>query len=398
MRVWKSDGSWGQGVYITANGTGTGSTGTYILSHNLGTVASGSVNIAVRPVYGPRIRLYNTSGSSNAGDPTGALEFYDYNDSMKAYISAFYPGASYGAASSAIEFAVANNTATGALPVMHLYPDGLDIDGDLTVRGGITTDQSGAVYLDYANGANFTYVRVLNANVQMYSSNASFYSDWNQHPAFTEFTLNGTGNYFTIWTDNATYTFNETSLTLSSADILMGNTLGDRVTLYGTHDASNSYALGIESNTLYYRANGVHRWYINAVADGGTSDIMQLDATGLVINGSLVATTKSFDIEHPTNENMRLRYGSLEGPENGVYVRGKTSSTTITLPEYWTGLVDPDSITVQLTPTGKYRKLYVEDISDNTVTVGGARGRTEFFYFIQAERKDVEKLVVEYGS
>jgi hypothetical protein len=122
-----------------------------------------------------------------------------------------------------------------------------------------------------------------------------------------------------------------------------------------------------------------------------------LDASGNTnFPGALSAITKSFDIEHPTKKDMRLRYGSLEGPENGVYIRGKSSSSTITLPDYWTGLVDEDSMTVQLTSIGKHKNLYVKDISNNTVTVGGIRGEFEFFYFIQAERKDVDKLVVEY--
>ena len=116
----------------------------------------------------------------------------------------------------------------------------------------------------------------------------------------------------------------------------------------------------------------------------------------LEVNGSFAATTKSFLIDHPTKTNMKLRYGSLEGPENGVYVRGKSKSSVIELPDYWVGLVDEDSITVQLTPIGKHRKLYVEKISNNKIKVGGAKGKFEFFYFIQAERKDVEKLVVEY--
>jgi hypothetical protein len=117
------------------------------------------------------------------------------------------------------------------------------------------------------------------------------------------------------------------------------------------------------------------------------------DAT---VSGALTATTKSFDIKHPTKEDMRLRYGSLEGPENGVYVRGRSNSSTITLPDYWTGLVDEDTITVQLTSKGSHQNLYVDDITDNTVHVGGVEG--EFYYFIQAERKDVDKLVVEYGD
>lgn len=110
--------------------------------------------------------------------------------------------------------------------------------------------------------------------------------------------------------------------------------------------------------------------------------------------GAFTAVTKSFDIDHPTKEGMRLRYGSLEGPENGVYVRGVSDSSEITLPDYWVGLVHEDSLTVQLTAKGKPQSLYVEEIVDNKVIVGGVEG--EFFYFIEAERKDIDKLVVEY--
>ena len=62
-------------------------------------------------------------------------------------------------------------------------------------------------------------------------------------------------------------------------------------------------------------------------ADAGTfTQTMSLTRTGdLDVAGALTATTKSFDIEHPTKEGMRLHHGSLEGPEHGVYVRGKVS-------------------------------------------------------------------------
>ena len=113
--------------------------------------------------------------------------------------------------------------------------------------------------------------------------------------------------------------------------------------------------------------------------------------------GNLSATTKSFDIAHPTKENMRLRYGSLEGPENGVYVRGRlTGSSVIELPEHWSGLVDEDSITVQLTAIGKSQDLWVEDVSIEQVKVCDAN--TDCFYMVMAERIDVAKLEVEYAN
>ena len=128
----------------------------------------------------------------------------------------------------------------------------------------------------------------------------------------------------------------------------------------------------------------------------GTGDV-NVTASDFVISGALAATTKSFDIEHPTKEGMRLHHGSLEGPEHGVYIRGRLEGNEIDLPEYWLGLVDEDTITVQLTPNKGFQQIYVEDISDNKVYVGTQSDKPiDCFYFIQAERKDVDKMEVEY--
>jgi len=120
---------------------------------------------------------------------------------------------------------------------------------------------------------------------------------------------------------------------------------------------------------------------------------------GVGINGALNAITKSFNIGHPTKPGMTLRYGSLEGPEFGVYVRGRLKgSNKIELPEYWTKLVDPDTITVNLTPVGSHQKLYVEDIVNNTVVVGNENifGKAvDCFYTVYAGRADIDKLQVE---
>jgi hypothetical protein len=96
---------------------------------------------------------------------------------------------------------------------------------------------------------------------------------------------------------------------------------------------------------------------------------------------------------------MKLRYGSLEGPENGVYVRGRLKgTTTIQLPDYWTKLVDPDSITVQVTPIGKHQKLFVQEISNNQVIIENDvlfGGSIDCYYVVFAERADTDKLAVE---
>ena len=128
----------------------------------------------------------------------------------------------------------------------------------------------------------------------------------------------------------------------------------------------------------------------------GTGDV-NVTASDFVISGALAATTKSFDIEHPTKEGMRLHHGSLEGPEHGVYIRGRLEGNEIDLPDYWLGLVDEDTITVQLTPNKGFQQIYVRDISENKVHVASHDDKPiDCFYFIQGERKDIEKFEVEY--
>ena len=80
------------------------------------------------------------------------------------------------------------------------------------------------------------------------------------------------------------------------------------------------------------------------------------------VNGNLRATTKSFDIPHPTKEGKRLVYGVLEGPEHGVYHRGTVEGKDkikVELPEYWHKLVG-ENYSVQLTSWGPYAVHLVE--------------------------------------
>jgi hypothetical protein len=116
---------------------------------------------------------------------------------------------------------------------------------------------------------------------------------------------------------------------------------------------------------------------------------------GVGVQGALYATSKSFDIPHPTKEGMGLRHGSLEGPEFGVYVRGKTTEQVIDLPDYWVGLVDESTITVQLTAIEHPQQLWVKKIENNQVHIRSV-DQVNCYYHIYAERKDIDKLEVEY--
>jgi hypothetical protein len=94
-----------------------------------------------------------------------------------------------------------------------------------------------------------------------------------------------------------------------------------------------------------------------------------------------------------------LVYGVLEGPENGVYIRGKLTNTNkIELPEYWDKLVDGDTMTVSLTPIGRDQKLFVKSVSTKEIVVASGNifaTKLDFYFTVFAERKDIAKLVVE---
>lgn len=119
----------------------------------------------------------------------------------------------------------------------------------------------------------------------------------------------------------------------------------------------------------------------------------------LYFTGSIVGTTKNFDIPHPLKAGWRLRHSCLEGPENGVYYRGKLKdNNVIQLPEYWSGLVDPETITVNLTPHGCHQELFVKEIECGTkiMVVNNSGGPIDCSYTVFGKRVDVSDLLVEY--
>ena len=110
---------------------------------------------------------------------------------------------------------------------------------------------------------------------------------------------------------------------------------------------------------------------------------------------------KPFDMKHPTKEGYRLRYACIEGPEVAVYVRGRVCNgkNVIDLPDYWDGLVDYETLTVQLTALHSHQNVIVKRISpiERKIYLQSQGGMpVDCFYHIMAERKDVNRLVVEY--
>ena len=120
----------------------------------------------------------------------------------------------------------------------------------------------------------------------------------------------------------------------------------------------------------------------------------------IVYTQVLCASVKNFNIPHPTKEKKRLVYSCLEGPEISVYVRGRlTGKNVIDLPDYWTGLVHQESITVSLTPIGAHQDIIIKRVGQNKVHLQSKGNMPiDCYYHIFAERKDVDKLEVEVND
>lgn len=185
-----------------------------------------------------------------------------------------------------------------------------------------------------------------------------------------------------------------TGLTVEGKTILSGNSSNNILEVTGssgtnlvvTDDSTSNLLWGITGDT-------------GAVADffqDSVSIYKDFNLTGdTTIEGAFAATSKSFDIVHPTKDGYRLRYGVLEGPEHAVYYRGKTTTNIINLPDYWVELIDEKTISVQLTPIGNNFHWF-EKIENNKVFINSNTTYINCYFIVHAERKDIDKITIEY--
>ena len=171
------------------------------------------------------------------------------------------------------------------------------------------------------------------------------------------------------------------------------------VTIYPPNSESKQSYLP----SLYVKGDSA---FIGDIAVNGSQTITKnLTISGTMRAGfatwssSIVATSKLFDIKHPSKRNYRLAHASLEGPEIGVYYRGVLKdSQIIDLPDYWKDLVDSNTITVHLTPIENYQYLHYTLAENKIVVRNFSNTSIHCSYIVYGERKDVEKLTVEYQS
>jgi len=287
----------------------------------------------------------------------------------------------------------------------------LTFGADIAVNGGDITTSSATATLFNANAttlsiggaATTTNIGAVASGLTFNIADTSIASGSKQVNIATQIT-GGATQRIAIGAGSGAIVSSTTGITIGSVTTSVINIPGSgtinasttNATLNGaTFGARVNFGAGICASggvTLSGQLTGV-----SASFSGLIISTAGFSGTGITLSGNLSAATKSFLIPHPLQPEKKLQYACLEGPENGVYVRGKLTGTNIIeLPDYWTALVHEDSITVQLTSFGEYKNYFVKSIQGNKVTIGPRSKDTDCFYLVQGERKDVPRLTVEY--
>jgi hypothetical protein len=176
-----------------------------------------------------------------------------------------------------------------------------------------------------------------------------------------------------------------------------------RVTALSTEFTSTKFAVNSSSTVSLTSPKGVDisgaKFTVGCpkINLNGTVTVPMAGDVGAAIL-ELRASKKTFDITHPNKPGYRLRHACVEGPEAAVYVRGVlNNNNVIKLPDYWNGLIDPESITVNLTQIGHSQDLIVEKIEwGRKIFIKSGNGTTiNCYYQVWADRLG-EKLIVEY--
>jgi hypothetical protein len=247
-------------------------------------------------------------------------------------------------------------------------------------------NNAGTVLTNIDSGGNLTVATTTSAYITFSSSTTSRWKLYH----------NSANGYFALF-DNVWDGVDRIQVT-PGGNVVLGNAGGDQNNgpkLLVTTGPDTTGGTGAARKGLIVRGSASQTANLQEWQNNSSTALAYMDA-----NGNFFAVSKSFLIPHPTPvkaaEGKKLRYASLEGPENGVYFRGRLEGENeIVLPDYWVDLVDPESITVSLTAR-KFAQpsLFVVDANAEKVIVESDREiNCDFVVF--ATRRDIAKLEVE---
>jgi hypothetical protein len=150
------------------------------------------------------------------------------------------------------------------------------------------------------------------------------------------------------------------------------------------------YAPGVSQTGVFAEA-GVLGGYFHETTNNIEARIAFRN--GGVNYGILSNGTKSFVQQHPTDASKSIIYAALEGGEAGTYYRGTAQlmngAALVALPEHFSLGTEKEGLTVQVTPRGDCRGLYVAEVTTTYIVVRelqGGKSNARFDFFINGVR------------
>lgn len=355
-----------------------------ISARAFGTVNTGFINVN-KSNGNPAIRLFETAAS------TGYIGIYGTDGNPKVWLNAANTGY--------VDAGTLNARKNDGNFAVQIFA----LDGNRGYIGIHGTDGNQKVWL---NGADTGYINAGTLNARKNDGNLAvqiFALDGNK--GFIS--VRGTDGNQKIWLNgqdsgyvgagvlSAVKTNGNLAAQLygaESGNLAIFNSDGKVVTLVGTNSANAGF---LETKT---KAEKI-AVRISTINDGSGS-IGVHDSNGnlkLYLHGN---GAKSFVMPHPHDESQNIIYAAIEGPEAAAYIRGKAKLTAgraeVDFPEHFSLVVNPDTITIQLTPRSAESKgLAVVAQSERGFSVRElwqGEGEYEFDYFVAGVRQGFENF------
>ena len=376
--------------YSLPEATATARGGIELFSNTDQSVAANSVSSTAGRTYGIQL---NSAGQAVVNVPWSDTNT-DTNTTYTAGSGLTLSGTEFSHSDTSSQSSSANSGRT--------YIQSINLDGQGHVTGISTatetvtntdTTYTAGRGLDLLYGTEFQLETDLRDSISHIGFDGSDYIQWSNNSYFRS-VVSGTERFRV---NTSGIDVNGTA-TASGFQTDTSNTSYNLITRNST--SGTLYVQAAQSNSLQTIASFR---YGSATVNQGTEtfrirrDNVNVFGANFTVGGSITGNSKNFSIPHPTKEGKRLVHSCLEGPEIGVYFRGRSTSATIEMPDYWDGLVHLDSMTVELTAVGPNQDLYVASIADDGDVSVGSNTDTplNYFYVIYGERKDLERLEVE---
>lgn len=147
--------------------------------------------------------------------------------------------------------------------------------------------------------------------------------------------------------------------------------------------------VGVLGTGIYEGVRGINTNALGAEQSKGA--LGWDDTTALYGSGNLVVSgTKSFVEPHPTQAGREIAYVSLEGPEAGVYFRGRgkfeRGLARIAVPESFRLVAAEEGLSVQITPIGEMASVAVVHAGLDGIVAKASRN-VEFYFTVNGVRK-----------